>query len=62
MRFIHSSNKECLVCQDKKIIANFEICTDKMPGENKIPNLKIHLYTKSHLEFSEGKFFASEVW
>jgi hypothetical protein len=37
----HSSNKENLTCWDKIIMANFLICTDEIPVENQILNLKI---------------------
>jgi hypothetical protein len=38
---LYSSNKENLTCRDKRITANFYICTNEIPGENQIPNIKI---------------------
>ena len=37
---LYSSNKEGLPYWDKRILEIFLICTDKIPGENQIPNLK----------------------
>jgi hypothetical protein len=38
---LYSSNKENLTYRDKRITANFYICTNEIPGENQIPNIKI---------------------
>jgi hypothetical protein len=40
----YSSKKEGLICGDKRIMANFKVCIDEIPGESYwyIPNLKIY--------------------
>jgi hypothetical protein len=39
-KWLYSSNNENLTCWDKIITANFYICTDEIPVEIQIPNLK----------------------
>ena len=39
-KWLYSSNNENLTYWDKRITANFYICTDEIPVVNQIPNLK----------------------